>query len=55
MNTRVMLQDDGQHQYECGPRTCGYTGKTYCQNCGFAKEQRQPGGDWYVEAFGVVR
>lgn len=34
-----MIDDDGSH-YSCSPDACGYTGSTYCQNCGYESGER---------------
>jgi len=50
MAFKRMLQDGGKRTYVCGPTECGYDGKQYCQNCGYAKGERAKD----KAAFGLV-
>jgi len=50
MSTIELLQDGGKRTYVCGPTECGYDGKQYCQNCGYAKGERTKN----EAAFGLV-
>lgn len=53
--TRTMFQDGSTDTYECGPRSCDYTGDTYCQECGYGADEREPATDAAASRPGLTR